>query len=64
MIRGIFHGDVASTEWQGKLGGFMSMQSEKCEALKTKLPHQHIVGAKSLYDTRNKDVAGGRLPSI
>lgn len=59
MIRDILHGDVASTEWQGKLGDFMSMQSEECEAF-NKLPHQHVVDAKSPYDTRSKDIVVGR----
>lgn len=59
MVRDILKGDVASTDWQGKLGEFMSLQSEECQAFQ-KLSHQHIVDAKSLYDTLSKDVAGGR----
>lgn len=59
MIRDMLKGDIVDPKWQEHLGDFMSVQSRKYLSF-GRLPHQHVVDAKSLYDMLSKEVAGGR----
>lgn len=56
MIRDVLQGDVVDQKWQEQLGDFVSVQPQDCQAF-SRLPHQHVVDAKSLYDTLSKDAA-------